>query len=135
MRSVVLLELDQVGDAELALERRHVGDVGAAKRIDALVVVAHGEHRRLARLAVAGQQLQPLVLQRVGVLELVDQQVSKAQLVVLAQQLVGPQQLEAAQQQFGEIDHALALALRVVLGIELSHPAAVVVGRIDLAGA
>ena len=41
--------------------------------------------------------------------------------VVLAQDLVARQQLVAAQQQLGEIDHAFALALLVVGRVELGH--------------
>ena len=43
----------------------------------------------------------------------------EALLVMLAQLRITRQQLVAAQQQFGKIHHALALALRVVLGKEL----------------
>jgi hypothetical protein len=56
------------------------------KRVDALVVVADAEHGCLR--AAAGQQLQPAVLQHVGVLELVDQDVAEAALVVRADRFV-----------------------------------------------
>ena len=102
-------------DAELALEVGHVADVGAAEGVDRLVVVADREDR----VVRPGEQLQPAVLQPVGVLELVDQDVAEAPLVVLAQDLVARQQLVAAQQQLGEIDHAFALALLVVGRVEL----------------
>ena len=55
-------------------------------------------------------------MQRVGILELVHQDVLEALLVMLAQLLVARQQFVAAQQQFGKIHHAFALALRVVFG-------------------
>jgi hypothetical protein len=42
------------------------------------------------------------------------------------------QQLEAAQQQFGEIDHAFALALRFVRLVELDPLAGEVVEGFDL---
>ncbi len=101
VRTVVLLQLDAVRDTEFALEVHHVADVGAAEGVDALVVVAHGEDGvgRDARLAQAGQDLQPGVLQAVGVLELVDQDVLEAPLVVRADRIVVTQQLIAAQQQ------------------------------------
>ena len=51
VRAVVLLQPDQVRHFELALEIAHVADVGAAKAVDGLVVVADGKHRR----ACAGQ--------------------------------------------------------------------------------
>ncbi len=84
VRAVVLFELDDALDAEVALELLHVGGMRAAEGIDRLVVVADREHR----VAAAGEQPQPLVLKPVGVLELVDQDVPKARAVVLAQNLV-----------------------------------------------
>ena len=45
------------------------------------------------------------------------------------------QQLEGAQQQLREIDHALAVALRVVVGVEGDHAAREVVARLDRVGA
>ena len=128
MRAVVLLELDEVGHAKLMLEGRHVADIGAAKCIDRLVVIAHGKHRR----GRPGKLLDPLVLQDVGVLELVDQDVRKAGAVVITQQCVTLQKLIGAQQQFGEINHALALALSVVGRIEFGKTPAVVVGDVDI---
>src|SRR5947199_354093 len=67
-RAVVLLQLDDLLDTVLALEVGHVADQRAAEGVDALVVVADGEHA-LAR-ARRGEHLQPQVLQPVGVLEL-----------------------------------------------------------------
>ena len=116
------------GAREIALEVLHVGDVGAAKRVDRLVVVADGEHRRLR----TGEKLQPLVLQQVGVLELVDQQVREAAPVVLAQAVVAGEQLVAAQQQLGEIDDAFALAQRFVQRVVLDLPAREFVAGLDL---
>jgi hypothetical protein len=77
VRAVVLLQLDQVLDLELALEGAHVADVGAAEGVDALVVVADREDGAAGLFAMAGQQLQQVVLQVVGILELVDQDVRK----------------------------------------------------------
>ena len=135
VRTVVLLELDQVADPVLSLERRHVADVGAAKRVDALVVVAHGEYGARAAVGPAGEQSDPAVLQDVGVLELVDQDVPEPVLIVLAQQLVALQQFVAAQQQFGEVDDTFTLALFVVGRVQLDEAPVVVVVDFDLAGA
>ena len=71
-------------------------------------------------------------MQDVGVLELVDQDVREAGAVVITQQGVTLEKLIGAQQEFGEIDHTLALALGVVGGIELGETPAVVVGDIDI---
>jgi hypothetical protein len=57
----------------IALEFAHIADLGAAKAVDRLVVVTHRENLGPA----AGQQFQPGVLQPIGVLELVDQDVRK----------------------------------------------------------
>ncbi|OFA01931.1 hypothetical protein DUGA2_38570 [Duganella sp. HH101] len=136
VRAVVLLQLDQVLHLELALEGAHIADVGAAEGVDALVVVADGEQGAAAvALAVAGQQLEPLVLQVIGILELVDQDVLEALLIVFAQRLVTAEQLVSAQQQLGEIDHAFALALVVVELVELALLALVGVVGFDLVGA
>ena len=63
---------------------------------------------------VAGNQFQPGVLQLVGVLELVDQNVVEAVLVVLAQDFVALQHFVATEHEFSKIDHAFALADFVV---------------------
>ena len=130
VRPVVLLELDQldrlVRRAEIALELLHVGDLRAAERVDRLVVVADREHRRMR----AREHPQPFVLQRVRVLELVDEQVREAAAVVLAQALVPGKELVAAQQQLGEIDDAFALAHRVVERVVLDLPARQFIGRL-----
>ena len=113
VRAVVLLELDHLLDREILLQVLHVGGRCAAEGVDRLVVVADRENR----VVRAGQQPQPLILQPVGVLEFIDQDVAEAAAVMLAQDFVFRQQLVAAQQQLGEIDHAFALALLVVGGV------------------
>ncbi len=131
VRAIVLLELDEahrlVGCREVALEVLHVRDVGAAEGVDRLVVVADGEHRG----ARPGEQPQPAVLQHVGVLELVDQKVREAAPVVLADRVVLREELEAAQQQLREVDHALALAHGLVEREVLDLRALEVVPRLD----
>jgi hypothetical protein len=87
-----LRQLDDLLDAELALEVAHVAHLGAAEGVDALVVVAHRQHRGVR----AGEHLQPQVLQPVGVLELVDQDVAEAPLVMLAQHRVVAHQLRSS---------------------------------------
>ena len=87
MRAVVLLELDQADRTlcgrEVALEMLHVRDVRAAKRVDRLIVVADGEHGGVG----PGERAQPLVLQDVRILELVDEQVREASAVMLADRI------------------------------------------------
>ena len=131
MRAIVLLELDQILHLEFALEGAHVANVRAAKGINTLVIIAHSKHGAL----LTSHQLEPLVLQIIGVLKFVDQNVFEARLIMFAQRLVPAQQLIGAQQQFGKIDHAFALTLLLVDGIQLNEFAAVRIVRFDLAGA
>ncbi|EWS63306.1 hypothetical protein Y695_03462 [Hydrogenophaga sp. T4] len=90
--AVVLLQLDLVLHAELAHEVGHVAHARAAEGVDALVVVAHGEDRvargREPFERRRAEHLDPGVLQAVGVLELVDQDVFEAALVVLPHRVV-----------------------------------------------
>ncbi|MPM61990.1 hypothetical protein SDC9_108855 [bioreactor metagenome] len=135
----MLLQLDLVPDFELADEVRHIAHARAAKAIDALVVVAHGNHAgsRLVAPAhiVARQLLEPLVLQLVGVLELVHQDMLEAALVMVAQMGIVTQQLVAAQHQLAEIDHTFSLALLLVELVDLDLFAGVRISGHDIAGA
>jgi hypothetical protein len=80
-RPVVLLETDGLGARKVAQEMLHVLDTCTAPAVDRLVVVA--DDKDLSGLP--GQHANPRVLQRVGVLELVDQQVPIAVAVVVEQ--------------------------------------------------
>ena len=125
--AVVLFEADQVSDLELALEIGHVAHIRAAEGVDRLVVVADAKQAG----AAAGEQLQPAVLQLVGVLKLVNQNVAEALLIVPAQRFIALQQFVGTQQQLGEIDHAFALALRFVGLVEPNALPRPVVIRFD----
>src|SRR3546814_4547040 len=72
-RAVVLFEADRLAAAEILVETQHVVDARAAPAVDRLVVIADREQHA----AVAGERAQPVVLQLVGVLELVDEDVAK----------------------------------------------------------
>ena len=72
-RAVVLLELDDLGVGEVALEVEDVADVGVAEAVDRLVVVAD-DHQVAVLL---GEQLEQPVLGVVGVLVLVDEDVAQ----------------------------------------------------------
>jgi uncharacterized protein with PIN domain len=105
-RAVVLLQLDRFtwNSRSNAL----IAHIGATEGVDALVVVADGKQRR--RAAPAHRQLEPLVLQVIGILELVDQDVAEAAGNARAAAGYGSA-AHSAQQQFGKIHHAFALAL------------------------
>ena len=81
------------------------------------------------------QQLQPGILQAVGVLKLIDENMSEALLIVVTQGLVALQHFVGAQQQFGKVDHPFALALRIVFGIKLNAAPGVVIISLSLRGA
>ena len=108
--AVVLLQANGGNVLELVDEGAHVFDAGAAPTIDGLIVVAH----RHDMAGIACQQLEPVVLDAVGVLEFIDQDVPEPAPVVGEQRLVAAQALQAAQQQFGEIDQAPFIAQRLV---------------------
>ncbi len=122
-RAVVLLEPEQLHVVEIPAVLLQVLDPRAAPAVDRLVVVAH--HVRDA--GRADQCLHPVVLDGVGVLELVDQHVPEARTVVFAQARHLTQDLVAAQQQLGEVDHAIAAAGVFVRLVQLDQLAA---GRI-----
>ncbi|MNM52321.1 hypothetical protein D3C81_633980 [compost metagenome] len=94
-------------------------DLGAAPAVNRLVVVAD-HHQAVATL---GQQSQPGVLHGVGILELVDQHMAEAPLVVFEQAGVVAPQVQGAQQQLGEVDDAGALAGCLVGFIDAAHGA------------
>ena len=137
--AVVLLQLDLVLHIKLAHKVGHVAHACAAKGVDALVVVTHGHHAgvalQAARHFVARHLLEPQVLQAVGVLKLIDQDVAKAPLVVLANRIVVAQQLVRAQHQLAKIHHAFALALLFVKLVKLDLLAAIGIVRGHIAGA
>ena len=127
-------------DAKLPHKVRHVTHACAAKSVDALVVVAHRHHRAtgqrrrssntvFAGSTLPGQHFDPGVLQFVGILKLIDQNMPKAPLVMLAHSCIVPEQLITAQHEFTKIDHALALALLFIKRINLNFFAHVLVAN------
>ncbi len=131
MAAVVLFQLDHPAVGEFALEFQHVAGVGATEGVDRLVVVAHREQRGVG----AGEELEPAILQCVGVLEFVDEDMAEACLVMLPQRFVAIEQFVGAQQQFGEVGHALALALRIVGLVQLGELHGIFIVRVGVARA
>ena len=130
-RAVVLLQPHRAGYAVIGQQRAHIAHFGATEGVDGLVVVAYGKQRVIG----AGQQLEPGVLQAVGILKLVYQHKAETRAVVLAQRGIARQQLVAAQQQLGKIHHAFTVALRVVGGVQLDELFGIRVVGAELAGA
>ena len=101
-RAVVLLEADHLGVGVVALELEDVADVGAAPRVDRLVVVA--DHGEVA--ALAGQQVGDAVLGVVGVLVFVDHDEAERAPVVLEAVRVDLEQVHRLHQQVVEVHGA-----------------------------
>ena len=148
-RAIVLFEADGFCARKIAQEMLHVLDFRAAPAIDRLVVVANHEHvagcssrRSCASCArgtgtsLSGEYTNPRVLQRVGVLKLVDQQMPETFAVMREQRVVVQPQLVRAQQQFREIHESRALACRFVRAVHVDqHAVGQVVARIQRIGA
>ncbi len=130
--AVVLLQTNGARGREVLGEALDVLDARAAPAIDGLVVVAHDE----GMAGLARQQAQPRVLDGVGVLKLVHQDVAEA-LAVVSEDLgaVAPQ-LVGAQQQLGEVHQPGALAELLVGPIDADHALPVkVAAAVEVRGA
>ena len=97
--------------AEVVLEAHQDREVGRPEAVDALVGVAHHEHRAavpvvegLGIAAVGDEQLDQVVLGAVGVLVFVHQHVTETPVPVVAHLLVLAQQLHRQQQQVVEVE-------------------------------
>ena len=115
--AVVLLQADGLRAREVLQEALYVLDLGPAPAIDGLVIVTDHEH--LASLP--GQHADEGVLDGVGVLELVHQQVAETGTVMGQQRRVVAQQLVRAQQQLGKVDQPGAVTALLVGRIGLAH--------------
>src|SRR5690606_28752468 len=101
----------------VALEVLDVLDPRTAPAVDRLIVVADDERHDHG----ACEEAQPAVLDRVRVLEFVDEELLEAGAVMLEQIPVVAQELETAQQQLAEIDEPRIAAQRLVPRVELDH--------------
>ena len=97
-------------------------NTSAAPAVDRLVVVADNERNAFLR---RGKQSQPGVLDCVGVLEFVDEQVPEAPPVMREYLGIVTPQFVRPQQQLRKIDEAAALAELFVGGIQRDHLATV----------
>ena len=125
--AIVAFQLDGGGDVKFTHQVGHIAHICAAKAVDGLVVVAHGKNRAL----LARDEFEPCVLQLVGVLKFVHQNMIEAVLVVRAQHFVGVEHFVAAQHQLGKIHHAFLLALFFVFGVAHNQPLRVRIGRVQ----
>ena len=116
-RAVVLLQPDHVGVDEGLFELEDVADVGPTEPVHTLIRVAH--HHQVAVLLA--QQLEPLVLGRVRVLVLVDQDVLEPLGVALAYLVEQPQEVDGPEQEVIEVHRIHAVQLTLVLAIHVGH--------------
>lgn len=97
---------------------RHVADVGAAESVNGLIVITNRENRIQRRTVwpklLTGQDFEPAVLQNVGILKLVDENMTEALLIVRANKVIAGEQLVAAKKQFCEIHYPLLLTFPLV---------------------
>ena len=151
-RAVVLLQADDPRAGKLLFKAEDVGDVRAPEAVDALIIVAH--HTDV--LPRAGEQRGQPVLQGVGVLILVDEDVAEFAAVVVPHLRHGLQQADGVPQQVIEVQRVGFAEFSIVkrihftyvdfaevvdltpLGLEFLRRLAVVLGagddRLDLAG-
>ncbi len=123
--AVVLLELDHRRVGVVALEVEDVAQVGAAPRVDRLVVVTH--HGDV--LALPGQVTDPQVLRAVGVLVLVDVQVAPALVVVGEHARRRIEQPHGLVEQVVEVERAGGAQARLVGVVRLRGDLLVVAAR------
>ena len=142
--AVVFFQLDLVTHLELPHKIRHVAHPRTPKGVNALVIIPHGQHAaggietRVIHRAVrarAGQHLDPGILQLVGVLKLINQDVPKTSLVMLPNGVVVPQDLKTAQHQLPKIHHSLALTLVFIQLVNLNLFAGFIVSYLYGVGA
>ena len=94
-------------------------DVGAAKAVDRLVRVA--DHRQVA--ALSGEQLEPAVLDRVGVLVLVHQDLTERLLVGAAHLREQLEHVDRADEQVVEVHRIHAVQLALVARVDVGDRA------------
>ena len=98
-RAVVLLEHDCRGVRKGFLELQDVAQISTSEGVDRLVAVAHDRNPAMQ----FREQQDKLVLHRVGVLVLVDEDMREAVAPVLQDVGLGPEQFNGAHQQIVEV--------------------------------
>ena len=124
-RAVILLQFDHLDLRKVALQQFQIVQSRAAPRINRLIIVAHGgEHR-----ARAGQQLDQLILHRIGVLILVHQNIADFRLPALTHLIVAAQQFHRQTNQIVKIHRLIRLYRRVVIHIHTRKLQFALIGR------
>ena len=112
--AVVAFQPDDLGAGKVALEAQDVFHFGAAPAIDGLVVIAH--HADIAR--ALGQQVQPQILDHVGVLVFVHQHVAEAVAVIGQDIGLGLEDVQGLQQEIAEVGGVQRLQPLLILVIQ-----------------
>ena len=124
-RAVILLQFDHLDLRKVALQQFQIVQSRAAPRINRLIIVAHGgEHR-----ARAGQQLDQLILHRIGVLILVHQNIADFRLPALTHLIVAAQQFHRQTNQIVKIHRLIRLYRRVIIHIHARKLQLALIGR------
>jgi hypothetical protein len=118
--AVVALQLDHLGAGKILLEAQDVVDLRAAPAIDRLVVVADAADVLRHALRALGEQAQPHVLSRVGVLVLVDEDVAELVVIVLQDIRMVAEHADRVQQQVAEVAGVQRLQPVLVGGVEFA---------------
>ena len=126
--SIILFETDDRTMGIITLKIRHIANICTTKSVDRLIIVTH----RKQMCPTACQQGEPFVLQRIGVLKLVNQNVFKAALIVLTNWGVSRQQLIGTQQQFRKVNNAFTLTLCLVKRIDLDQTPTKAIVSLDI---
>ena len=116
--AVVLLQADGAATGVLALEAQNVLDVGPPEAVDGLVVVAHHADVLIAPRQELGQE----VLEVVGVLVLVNEDVAELPLVVGPDLLVLLQQVDGVEDDVVEVQGVGLPQAAGVAGVDLRDP-------------
>ena len=112
-RAVILFQPHHLGLGPVVGEAQDVGHLGATPTVDALVVVTH--HAQV--LVPLGQGMHDAILQTVGVLVFVDQQVVESRRLGEARVGVLEEKLLRQQQQVVEVDSAGGFQRSLVFGV------------------
>ena len=115
--AVILLQADHTSAGEVALETLKMLHPRPAPAKDGLIVVAHHERR----VRQSGQESHRPVLDRVGVLEFIHQDMPEPPLVLFPQLRSLLEQFQRAQQQFAEIHHRRRRAHLFVACVEVDE--------------
>ena len=94
VRTVVLFKPNDIALGEFPLKGGHIAYIGTPERINRLIIITHCKQRCPA----ARQQLQPAILQIIGILKLINENVLEATLIMFADRGIAQQQLVRAQQ-------------------------------------